>query len=75
MRHFDEAVLFDQTPKPFGYEIREIAMAPDMNRRYLVLPHDESLPKKDVFISYSEVILASDLKTLLKQKILDAYGL
>lgn len=74
MRAFDEAVLFEN-PIEFGYDLQEVAMAPDMQRRYMVHPHDKALGRKEVFLSYLEVMVAVDLKKVLKQKVLDAYGI
>jgi hypothetical protein len=74
MRAFDLAVLAPEVPE-FEYDLLEVAMAPDMQRRYMVIPVDTKLGRKEVFFSYLEAMKAVNLKQALHQKVLDAYGL
>jgi hypothetical protein len=74
MRHMDLAVLAVDEVEKFEYELEEVAMAPDMQRRYMVIPADTKLDKKEVFFSYLEAMSAVNLKEALHQKVLDAYG-
>jgi hypothetical protein len=75
MRHLDLEVLFEKTEPAFEYELQEVAMAPYMERRYMVHPKDTKLGKKEVLFSYLEMVNAIDLKKAMHQKVLDAYGL